>query len=424
MPFPATGVPGRKTRRVRHTVSLTLLLDLDDTLLENSMAEFLPAYLREVSTYLAEYVDPAIMVNALLAGTHAMLVNQNPDCTLADVFYPVFYQTIHQPPQVIDPPIERFYREVFPKLKSLTRPMPQAVRMVEAAFARGYRVAIATAPLFPRQAILQRLTWAGFNPGQHPFALIPSIDGFHFAKPNPAYLAELLAQLGWPEDGAVMVGNDPQDDIRAAYNLGLPSYLIRKDGYPPPDGNEQPTASGYHDDLIPWLDSTPPEQLQLDYHKPSAMLAILRSTPATLTSLSQGLPDGFWFERPAPTEWSLAEITCHLRDVDAEVNLPRLAKVTREINPFLPGMDTDRWAEERNYIQQDGRSALHRFMYDRIKLLSLLEGLTPAEWQRPARHAIFGPTTLQELVGFIVGHDRLHVRQAYDVIRPALQPAW
>ena len=87
-------------------------------------------------------------------------------------------------------------------------------------------------------------------------------------------------------------------------------------------------------------------------------------------------------------------------------------------------MDTDRWAEERNYIQQDGRSALHRFTYDRIKLLSLLEGLTPAEWQRPARHAIFGPTTLQELVGFIVGHDRLHVRQAYDVIRPALQPAW
>jgi hypothetical protein len=87
-------------------------------------------------------------------------------------------------------------------------------------------------------------------------------------------------------------------------------------------------------------------------------------------------------------------------------------------------MDTDRWAEERNYIQQDGRSALHRFMYDRIKLLSLLEGLTPAEWQRPARHAIFGPTTLQELVGFIVGHDRLHVRQAYGVIRPAVQSAW
>jgi len=405
-------------------VSLTLLLDLDDTLLENSMAEFLPAYLREISTYLAGYVDPAIVINALLAGTNEMLVNQNPDCTLADVFYPIFYQAIRKDRQVIDAAIDRFYQEVFPHLKSLTRPMPQAVRMVEAAFARGYKVAIATAPLFPRQAILQRLTWAGFKPEQHPFALIPSIDGFHFAKPNPAYLAELLAHLGWPEDGAVMVGNDPRDDIRAAYGLGLPSYWIRKDGYPPPEGAEQPTGSGHHEDFLPWLDSTPPEQLQLDYHKPSAMLAILRSTPAALSSLSRGLPNDLWNERPKPSEWSLAEISCHLRDVDAELNLPRLEMVTRQTNPFLLGMDTDRWAEERNYIQQDGRSALRYFTNKRIQLLSLLEGLSADDWQRPARHAIFGPTTLQELVGFIVGHDRLHVRQAYGVIQPAIQPAW
>jgi FMN phosphatase YigB (HAD superfamily) len=405
-------------------MSLTLLVDLDDTLLENSMAEFLPAYLREISTYLANYLEPATVVNALLAGTHKMLVNQNSDCTLADVFYPIFYQAIQQAPQVIDPAIDRFYQEVFPQLKSLTRPIPQAVRMVEDAFARGYKVAIATAPLFPQQAIVQRLKWAGFTPELHPFALIPSIDRFHFAKPNPAYLAELLAMLGWPEDGAVMVGNDPRDDMRAAYGLGLPSYWLRKDGYPLPEGAEQPTGSGLHEDFLPWLDSTPAEQLQLQYHKPSAMLAILRSTPAALNSLSRGLSVDFWTERPSPTEWSLAEIVCHLRDVDAEVNLPRLEKVSQQTNPFLPGKDTDRWAEERNYIQQDGRSALQRFTQDRIRLVNLLESLSADDWQRPARHAIFGPTTLQELVGFIVGHDRLHVRQAYGVIQPAMQPAW
>ena len=405
-------------------MSLTLLFDLDDTLLENSMAEFLPAYLREISTYLANSVEPAIMINALLAGTNAMLVNQNPGCSLADVFYPIFYQTIQRAPQVIDPDIDRFYQEVFPRLKRLTRPIPQAVRMVEAALARGYKVAIATAPLFPRQAILQRLRWAGFTPEQHPFALVPSIHDFHFAKPNPAYLAELLAMLGWPEDGAVMVGNDPRDDIRAAYGLGLPSYWIRKDGYPPPEGDEQPTGSGYHEDLLHWLDSAQPAQLQLDYHKPSAILAILRSTPAALNTLSHGLTGDSWNERPTPTQWSLTEIICHLRDVDAELNLPRLEKITQQINPFLPGIDTDLWAEERSYVLQDGRAALHRFTRDRVSLLNLLESLSPDDWQRSARHAIFGPTTLQELVGFIVGHDRLHVRQAYGVIQPAVQLAW
>jgi FMN phosphatase YigB (HAD superfamily) len=405
-------------------VSLTLLFDLDDTLMENSMAEFLPAYLREISNYLAEYVEPSIMINALMVGTYRMLGNQNPECTLADVFYPFFYQKIQQTPRDINPAIERFYKEIFPQLKSLTRPIPAAVRMVEGALARGFNVAIATAPLFPRQAIQQRLTWAGFNPEKHPFALIPSMDVFHFAKPNPAYLAELLAQLGWPEDGAVMVGNDPQDDIRAAYGLGLPSYWIQKDGYQPPLGDEQPSGFGYHEDLLPWLDSTPAEKLQLEYHKPSAMLAILRSTPAALSSLSRELPGDMWIERPSATEWSLTEIVCHLRDVDAEVNLPRLEKLTQQTNPFLPGQDTDRWAEERNYIQQDGKSALHYFTQERIKLLNLLENLTDDEWQHTARHAIFGPTTLQELVGFIVGHDRLHMRQAHDLARPFLQPAW
>ena len=87
-------------------------------------------------------------------------------------------------------------------------------------------------------------------------------------------------------------------------------------------------------------------------------------------------------------------------------------------------MDTDRWAEERSYIQQDGKFALERFSQERIKLVNLLEGLSADDWQRPSRHAIFGPTTLQELVGFSVGHDRLHVRQAHRVIQPAMQPAW
>jgi hypothetical protein len=40
-----------------------------------------------------------------------------------------------------------------------------------------------------------------------------------------------------------------------------------------------------------------------------------------------------------------------------------------------------------------------------------------AEWSRPARHAIFGPTTLQELAGFMAGHDRAHVQQVWKTIR-------
>jgi len=118
---------------------------------------------------------------------------------------------------------------------------------------------------------------------------------------------------------------------------------------------------------------------------------------------------------PAPAEWCLTEIIGHLRDVEREVNLPRLRKVLAEQNPFLVGEATDVWVKERNYAGQDGYQALADFTAARKEVLELLDGLA-AEWSRPARHAIFGPTTLQELVGFVAGHDRAHVQQVWKTL--------
>jgi hypothetical protein len=97
--------------------------------------------------------------------------------------------------------------------------------------------------------------------------------------------------------------------------------------------------------------------------------------------------------------------------VDSEVNLPRLRKVIKDSNPFLSGQDTDPWAETRKYQLQDGMQALHDFTQSRIELLGLLENLAAEDWNRHARHSIFGPTNLRELVNIIAGHDILHVQQ-------------
>ncbi|NJN45098.1 MAG: DinB family protein, partial [Anaerolineae bacterium] len=67
---------------------------------------------------------------------------------------------------------------------------------------------------------------------------------------------------------------------------------------------------------------------------------------------------------------------------------------------------------------QDGPEALQDFISHRLNTLALLEFLDDAGWQRPARHAIFGPTTLQEVSQFIAEHDRLHIRQIRSLITP------
>jgi len=129
--------------------------------------------------------------------------------------------------------------------------------------------------------------------------------------------------------------------------------------------------------MLTWLEATPLENLQPEFSQPKAMLAILLSTPAALDSFSRSLAEEAWHAHPIQGEWGLVEILCHLRDVDREVNLPRVYKMLNETNPFLPGKNTDAWAVERDYAHQDGIQALQDFIYARQELLSLVEERTP-----------------------------------------------
>lgn len=394
-------------------MSLTLLLDLDDTCLGNSMETFIPAYLQALGDHLAEFVSPAELAPALLFGTREMLENNSPNRTLKQVFDQAFYSKLGINPQDFKHLFDTFYSEKFSKLKKLTHVRPEAIQMVDEAFARGYTVAIATNPLFPRTAILQRLEWAGLSPQQYQFSLIPSYETAYFAKPNLSFFTEILSLLGWPEGPVIMVGDDFDHDIAPARQLGIGNFWITNGVNTPEDNSDNSNGYGPIEELLPWIDSTPSELLHPDFSRVEAMQAVLRTSPAVLRAFSTELAASSWIEHPQPGEWSFTEILCHLRDVDMEVNLPRIEKVLNNPNPFLPGIDTDKWAKERLYYCQNGPQALRDFTAARMQILDIMQGLKPDDWQRTARHAIFGPTNLKELVSIIVGHDRLHVQQAF-----------
>jgi FMN phosphatase YigB (HAD superfamily) len=393
-------------------MTLTLLLDLDDTLLGNSMDTFIPAYLQSLCEHLTASIPADKLVSTLISGTQAMLDNNSPDETLKEVFDHAFYPVLGIQETDYVERFDAFYRQDFPNLKHLTHFLPEAVSMIEEAFRRGYNVAIATNPLFPMTAIQQRLEWAGLSPEFYPFKLIPSYESFHFAKPNTAFFAEALASLGWPAGPVVMVGDDFDHDIAPARLLGMGNFWITENGRS--SGEKSPAAAGCGNiqELIPWIDSVRGEDLETDFNRIDTMLAVLRATPAVVSTFSEKINAAQWIEHPQPGEWSYTEIMCHLRDVDSEVNSPRIKQVLDQHNPFLPGIDSDKWAQERLYYCQNGPDAMKDFTNSRIELLNLLDSLNVADWERPASHAIFGPTSLKELVGIIVGHDQLHIQQA------------
>jgi hypothetical protein len=287
------------------------------------------------------------------------------------------------------------------------------VRLVEWAFQQGCRVVIATNPFFPLAAVQHRLRWAGLPPEKYPFDLITSYENFHFTKEMVAYYPEVMAHLGWPDDPLIMVGDDMEREVKPCLAAGFPVFWVHEDDLP----SDAPPAvpRGSLASLPQWLAGIDPGKLQVNSRSPGALLAILRSTPAALGTLVGAIEDGLWSQKASVTEWCLTEVVCHLRDVEREVNLPRLRLILKQDDPFLPGIETDRWVAERNSAGQDGRQAMLDFISARKETLHLLGGLQ-AEWSRPARHAIFGPTHLMEMVDFITTHDRTHIQQVWKLI--------
>lgn len=387
-------------------MSPVLLIDLDGTLLDNSMESFLPAYLQALSAHLAAHTEPKRMVKTLLAGTDAMARNLRPDRTLKETFDEVFFPALGLDREAVQPAIDEFYVNDFPKLQSVTRPIAGALAVVDAALARGWQVVIATNPLFPALAIQHRLDWAGLTPVLDKMALVTSYNTFHFAKPHPECLLECLAQLGWPEGPVVMVGNDLENDIACARQAGLASFWITPDG-------AAATGRGSLNELIPWLDAADAKALVPDFSSTSALLAALRAGPAGLTSL-RGLD---LQKRPAPDEWNATETLCHMRDVEVAAFLPRLHRALHEDNPLLTGLDSKNWPEEHAYAAQDPWLVWQAFTAARMELLAELETLPVEAWERPMQHPSYGSLTVRGLVERIAAHDRNHARQALSAAR-------
>lgn len=395
-------------------MTITLLFDLDDTLLDTNMDAFIPAYFKAISKALENKVAPDVMLSALMGGTQAMMSNLDPALSLKNVFDSYFFPKLGMDRAALQTAIDQFYDEKYPELGVLTKPIPAAINLIDWAFSQGYRVAIATNPLFPLKAVHGRLRWAGLPPEKYPFALVTSYENCHFTKETVAYYPEVLAQLGWPDDPVVMIGDDIEREVKPTQSAGLPVFLVRKSGDKSQDIDGVP--HGTLESFQGWLEKSDPEMLRVKLRTSQALLAALRATPAALATISDQLEADVWRRRPAPSEWNLTEITCHLRDLEQELNIPRLQRILTEDNPFLPAEMADSWAEERKYTTQSGQQALVDFILARKTTIAMLAGLG-FEWSRPARHSIFGPTTLQEMVGFVAAHDRTHIQQLWKTVR-------
>ena len=156
----------------------------------------------------------------------------------------------------------------------------------------------------------------------------------------------------------------------------------------------------------------------MDQRDKDRLLWNLKSLPNELEDLLKDLDEETLRWRPIPNKWSVKEIMCHLRDMEREAYLVRYRRMLSEDSPFLPNVDQDRMAFEKDYINQDAQDALDEFKWLRAETVKTLESAQPEAWSRVGSHETDGEMSIEQLVRRqIKGNDLNHLVQMKDIVR-------
>ena len=203
----------------------TVLFDLDGTLLPMDQDEFVQTYMCLLAKKLAHHgYDARHLVAAIWSGTKAMVENTG-EKTNEEVFWEDFRHIFGEDARKDEPLFEEFYATDFGHARKVCGFDPAAGEVVALLKERGIRVVLATNPLFPAIATRQRIRWAGLDPED--FELITTYENSRRCKPNPDYYRDVLAELGAAPESCIMVGNDVDEDILPARQLGMKTFLLK-----------------------------------------------------------------------------------------------------------------------------------------------------------------------------------------------------
>ncbi len=200
-----------------------VLFDLDGTLLPIDTDRFVKEYMQLLTRRFSGNLDSEQFFKNLQNSTSVMIKNCDPLRTNRDVFIEDFMTRLGLEEHKVEALFSQFYNVDFPELVTCVEQGNDAVSALLAAFDKGFEVVIATKPVFPRQAITERLKWIGAD--NLNYSLITSYENMHSCKPSLDYYSEILSILGRKPEECVMIGNDVDDDLCAG-KLGIKTVLV------------------------------------------------------------------------------------------------------------------------------------------------------------------------------------------------------
>lgn len=200
-----------------------ILFDLDGTLLPMDQEVFTKEYFKRLAAKLLPHGYQADqLVDGIWAGTAAMVKNDG-TCTNEEAFWRRFVQIFGEKALADKPIFDEYYRVEFQQVAEVCGCSAEAKATIEELKKRGYRIALATNPIFPAIATESRIRWAGLEPEE--FELYTTYENTCYCKPNPDYYRDLLQRLDCQAEECLMIGNDVEEDM-IAESIGMKVFLL------------------------------------------------------------------------------------------------------------------------------------------------------------------------------------------------------
>ena len=202
-----------------------ILFDLDGTLLPMVQDEFVKFYmplLAKSHTVAGVSIVPLRFIGAGWAGYEAMVKNDG-SRTNREAFWSYIEPELPLPTEESEKIALNFYADEFNQAICTTKPTPVSDQIVKRAKERGFEIYLATNPVFPRCATLNRIRWAGLD--AEDFKVITTYEKCTYCKPNPEYFRGILEEFRLDPAECLMVGNDVGEDL-SIRTLGVKTYLV------------------------------------------------------------------------------------------------------------------------------------------------------------------------------------------------------
>lgn len=161
-------------------------------------------------------------MKAIWQGTDSMVQNErlhSNEKVCWDTFSSIYGIKTYDDRKIFDD----FYLNDFDVLKDICVYEAQAEQVIKKLKESGYKLILASNPIFPMVAQEKRLKWAGLNTAD--FEYISSYENSRYCKPNPKYYIELAEKTGCETSECLLVGNDVTEDM-VAKETGMKVFLL------------------------------------------------------------------------------------------------------------------------------------------------------------------------------------------------------